>query len=83
MHSHLDEVYSRLFDAFGPQHWWPGEGRFEMMIGAMLTQNTSWRNVERAIDNLRQADLLEPHALYAVPGRGTGGVAAAGGLFSR
>ena len=67
MPSHLDDVYSRLFDAFGPQHWWPGESRFEMMIGAMLTQNTSWRNVERAIDNLRQADLLEPHALYAVP----------------
>jgi endonuclease-3 related protein len=67
MPSHLDVVYSRLFGAFGPQHWWPGESRFEMMIGAMLTQNTSWRNVERAIDNLRQADLLEPHALYAVP----------------
>ena len=67
MHSHLTDVYGRMFDAFGPQHWWPGESRFEMMIGAMLTQNTSWRNVERAIDNLRQADLLEPHALYAVP----------------
>jgi endonuclease-3 related protein len=67
MHSHLTDVYGRMFEAFGPQHWWPGEGRFEMMIGAMLTQNTSWRNVERAIDNLRQADLLEPHALYAVP----------------
>ena len=40
---------------------------FEMMVGAMLVQNTSWQNVRRAIDNLRQADLLEPHALYAVP----------------
>ncbi len=67
MPSHLTDVYGRLFDAFGPQHWWPGDSRFEMMIGAMLTQNTSWRNVERAIDNLRQADLLEPQALYAVP----------------
>ena len=63
----LHEVYRRLFDAFGPQHWWPGDTRFEMMVGAVLTQNTSWRNVERAIANLRDADLLEPHALYAVP----------------
>ena len=63
----LTEVYRRLFDAFGPQHWWPGESPFEVMVGAVLTQNTSWQNVERAIRNLREADLLEPHALYAVP----------------
>ena len=61
------EVYRRLLDAFGPQHWWPGASPFEVLIGAVLTQNTSWRNVERAIDNLRRADLLEPHALYRVP----------------
>ena len=63
----LTNVYRRLFDAFGPQHWWPGDTRFEMIVGAMLTQNTSWKNVERAIHNLREADLLEPHALYKVP----------------
>jgi endonuclease-3 related protein len=63
----LTDVYRRLFDAFGPQHWWPGDTRFEMMVGAMLTQNTSWRNVSRAISNLRQADLLDPHALHGVP----------------
>jgi endonuclease III related protein len=63
----LTEVYRRLFDAFGPQHWWPGETPFEVIVGAVLTQNTSWRNVERAIDNLRKADLLDPQALYAVP----------------
>ena len=63
----LTEVYRRLFDAFGPQHWWPGETGFEVIVGAMLTQNTSWQNVERAIHNLREADLLEAHALYAAP----------------
>ena len=63
----MQEVYQRLLAAFGPQHWWPGESAFEMMVGAVLTQNTSWRNVERAIGNLREADLLEPHALAAVP----------------
>jgi len=60
-------VYQRLFDALGPQQWWPGESPFEVMVGAVLVQNTSWKNVERAIDNLRRAELLEPHALYAVP----------------
>jgi endonuclease III related protein len=63
----LTDVYRRLFEAFGPQHWWPGESPFEVIVGAILTQNTSWQNVERAIHNLREADLLEPHALYAVP----------------
>jgi endonuclease III related protein len=63
----LMEIYRRLFDAFGPQHWWPGESPFEVMVGAVLTQNTNWQNVERAIANLRAADLLEPLVLYAVP----------------
>jgi endonuclease III related protein len=61
------EVYDRLLTAFGPQHWWPGETPFEVMVGAVLTQNTNWQNVEKAIGNLREADLLEPHALYNVP----------------
>jgi endonuclease III related protein len=65
--SRLAEAYRRLFDAFGPQRWWPGDTSFEMIVGAMLTQNTSWKNVERAIRNLRDADLLEPHALDNVP----------------
>ena len=67
MPSPLQEVYDRLFNAFGPQHWWPGETPFEVMIGAVLTQNTSWSNVEKAIANLKEADLLDPHALYKVP----------------
>jgi endonuclease-3 related protein len=61
------QVYQRLFKAFGPQHWWPGETPFEVMIGAVLTQNTNWQNVERAIAHLRAADLLDPHALCQVP----------------
>ena len=63
----LTEVYRHLLDAFGPQHWWPGETPFEVIVGAILTQNTSWQNVERAIRNLLDADLLDPHALYDVP----------------
>jgi len=67
MNATLIEVYRRLGDSLGPQHWWPGDSPFEVMLGAVLVQNTSWQNVERAIDNLRQADLLTPQALYGVP----------------
>ncbi len=63
----MNDVYRRLLDSLGPQHWWPGETPFEVMVGAVLTQNTNWQNVEKAIGNLREADLLEPAALYAVP----------------
>ena len=66
MSSHLHDVYHRLFEAFGPQHWWPGESPFEVIVGAVLVQNTNWQNVRRAIDNLREADLLEPHALHEI-----------------
>jgi endonuclease-3 related protein len=59
-------VYDRLLAAFGPQHWWPGESPLEVMVGAVLVQNTSWRNVERAIANLRDADLMEPRTLYSL-----------------
>ncbi|WP_022852859.1 endonuclease III domain-containing protein [Thermodesulfatator atlanticus] len=61
------EIYERLFRHFGPQHWWPGESPFEVCVGAILTQNTNWQNVERAIKNLKDHELLSPHALYDAP----------------
>jgi endonuclease-3 related protein len=60
----LTEIYKLLFDRFGPQHWWPGETQFEIITGAILTQNTSWANVEKAIANLKSANLLTPEKLY-------------------
>jgi endonuclease-3 related protein len=54
----LDEYFNSLFTALGPQHWWPGKTPFEVIVGAILTQNTSWRNVELAIANLRAEGLL-------------------------
>jgi len=60
----LTEIYQLLFDRFGPQHWWPGETRFEIITGAILTQNTSWANVEKAITNLKSADCLNPEKLH-------------------
>ena len=54
----LKEMYQRLFNHYGPQNWWPAESRFEVMVGAILTQNTSWHNVEKALANLQAAGLL-------------------------
>jgi endonuclease-3 related protein len=63
----IQEIHARLLDHFGPQHWWPGETPFEIMLGAVLTQNTSWRNVSLAIETLRQEGLLSFEALEALP----------------
>jgi len=63
----LLQFYQTLLDRYGPQHWWPGETPFEVMVGAVLTQNTNWHNVEKAIANLKAAHLLDPHALDQIP----------------
>lgn len=55
-----------MLQAHGPQFWWPGRTRFEIIVGAILTQNTSWINVERAIANLRREKLLSPTAIEQV-----------------
>ena len=55
--------YDQLLEHFGPQNWWPGDTAFEIMVGAILTQNTNWQNVAKAISNLKEADLLDAHRL--------------------
>ncbi len=60
----LEEFYETLLAACGPQHWWPGDTPTEIAIGAILTQNTNWRNVERAIEQLRAADMLSWPAIH-------------------
>jgi endonuclease-3 related protein len=57
-------MYKKLYACFGPQHWWPGETSFEVTVGAILTQNTNWSNVERAIANLKKDKALSPKALH-------------------
>lgn len=59
----IKKVYQQLRRRYGPQHWWPAESTFEVMLGAVLTQNTAWVNVERAIENLKQASALTPQAI--------------------
>lgn len=63
----IRSYYARLFQAWGPQHWWPAESAFEVIVGAYLTQNTAWRNVEKALGNLRSAGLLTAQGLRTVP----------------
>jgi endonuclease-3 related protein len=63
----LLDLYNRLHKAFGPRHWWPGDSAFEVAVGAILTQNTAWRNVEKAISNLKARNMLTPNALYHLP----------------
>lgn len=73
------EVYEALLDSYGPQGWWPGETSFEVIVGALLTQQTSWTSVERAIANLRRAKLLSPERLAeAEPGSVEGHVRCTG-----
>ncbi|MEO0184771.1 MAG: endonuclease III domain-containing protein [candidate division WOR-3 bacterium] len=61
----LLDVYQLLSKKFGPQHWWPGDSPFEIIIGAILTQNTNWQNVEKAINNIKKAGLMNPKSLLA------------------
>lgn len=55
----LLRIYEALFEKFGPQHWWPGDSPWEIAVGAMLTQQVSWTNVEKAISNLKSANVLD------------------------
>lgn len=61
------QVYKSLFSHYGPQHWWPGDSPFEVMVGAILTQNTAWTNVERAIANLKAISSLTPQSIIGLP----------------
>jgi endonuclease-3 related protein len=66
----LMNIYGHLFDRFGPLSWWPAETPFEVCIGAILTQNTAWTNVEKAISALKHAEVMTPGALRDVdPGQ--------------
>ncbi len=62
----LTEIYDSLFNSFGKQYWWPGDTGFEVVIGAILTQNTNWANVEKAISNLKSAKIFTPKKLLEI-----------------
>ena len=58
------QIYEKLFEFYGPQHWWPAEDKEEIIIGAVLTQNTAWKNVEKAIQNLKAKNLCSLAAIF-------------------
>ncbi len=63
----LLKAYDRMLKHFGPRHWWPAETPFEVIVGAILTQNTAWINVEKAIQNLKSARVLSLKGLLEMP----------------
>jgi endonuclease-3 related protein len=65
----LVNLYQKLYQCFGPQCWWPGETPFEIAVGAILTQNTNWGNVEKAIENLKKQDALSVRSIHEMPVR--------------
>jgi endonuclease-3 related protein len=70
----LPRIYELLNVHFGNLHWWPAEDQFEMMVGAILTQNTAWKNVEKALSALRKRQLLSPRALSDIAEESLAGI---------
>jgi endonuclease-3 related protein len=62
----IRSIYNKLYAYFGPQDWWPADTPFEVMVGVILTQSTSWSNVEKAIKNLKEYNALNPHKLISL-----------------
>jgi endonuclease III related protein len=82
MRGGLRDLYDRLRRAQGHQGWWPGRSAFEICLGAILTQNTAWTNVERALDSLRRNGLLSYRALKGMPPSGLAPFIRASGTFN-
>ena len=75
-------LYEKLYRSIGPLHWWPADSPFEVIIGAILTQNTAWTNVEKAITALKEKNLLHPRRLYAIREKTLAGAIRSSGFFN-
>jgi endonuclease III related protein len=78
----LSEIYKRLYHSFGSQRWWPGDTPFEIAVGAILTQNTNWGNVEKAIGNLKRNKALSARVIHKIPVRELSGLIRPAGYFN-
>jgi endonuclease III related protein len=78
----LSDIYRSLYDFFGPQHWWPGETPFEIAVGAILTQNTNWGNVEKALQNLKKHQALAPQIIHTMSPQTLAGLIRPAGYFN-
>lgn len=82
MEQRIRRIFDLLLHHYGPRHWWPAETPFEVCVGAILTQNTNWGNVEKAIANLKRERLLSPEALRELPVERLAGVIRPAGFFN-
>ena len=78
----LKQIFKRLYFVFGPQHWWPADSTFEIMVGSILTQNTNWSNVEKAISVLKEKKLLNARRLYQLPQKRLAGLIKSAGYYN-
>ena len=78
----LFRIYRKLYARFGPQGWWPADGAFEVMVGAILTQNTAWSNVEKAIANLKGENAMRPARMAGMPHRKLAALIKPSGFFN-
>ena len=78
----LTDIYNTLYKTFGPQRWWPGETPFEIAVGAILTQNTNWGNVEKAISNIKKARALKAKTLHEMSHAGLASLIRPAGYFN-
>jgi len=78
----LLKIYNRLYKHFGPRYWWPADTPFEVIVGAILTQNTSWKNVEKAIANLKKERSLTPRSIYKLKTRRLASIIKPAGFFN-
>ncbi|MBI4308533.1 MAG: hypothetical protein HY684_06995 [Chloroflexi bacterium] len=78
----LQAVYQRLYAAYGPQRWWPGETPFEVVVGAILTQAAAWTNVEKAMGRLKTKGALSPRAIREMPHKRLAELVRSSGYFN-
>ena len=78
----LIEIYKKLYHTFGPQHWWPGDSPFEIAVGAILTQNTNWANVEKAIGNLKKKAALNAGSIHEIKAESLASLIRPAGYFN-
>jgi len=79
----IRHFYSLLYEKFGDLGWWPADEPFEVMVGAILTQNTNWRNVEKSIEGLKKAGVLSPHGLVQIDRESLAGLIKSSGYFNQ
>ncbi|MEC8909851.1 MAG: hypothetical protein VYC44_02565, partial [Chloroflexota bacterium] len=78
----LMDIFHRFYTAYGPQHWWPGDGPFEVIAGAILTQSAAWTNVEMALSNMKSAGCWSLESVHRLPEEELAALVRSSGYFN-